>query len=89
MNTKNVTQTKFEQTPFEKESKEASKGFKVHLGVTVAVNGLLVSINMLTLPQFPWFLFPLVGMSIGVAAHYFGMRSQLKKLQTGKQIADL
>ena len=80
MNTQKITQTKIEQTPLELESKEARKGFKVHVGVTVAVSGLLVTINMLTVPQFPWFVFPLCGMSIGVMAHYFGLRSQSKKV---------
>jgi hypothetical protein len=75
MNTQKITQTKIEQTPLEMESKEARKGFKVHVGVTVAVSGLLVTINMLTVPQFPWFVFPLCGMSIGVIAHYFGLNS--------------
>jgi hypothetical protein len=75
MNTQKITQTKIEQTPLEMESKEARKGFKVHVGVIVAVSGLLVTINMLTVPQFPWFVFPLCGMSIGVIAHYFGLNS--------------
>ena len=80
MNNQKITQTKIEQTPLVQESKEASKGFKIHLGVTVAVSGLLVTINMLTVPQFPWFLFPTCGMSVGVIVHYFGMRSFGKKV---------
>ena len=80
MNTQKITQTKIEQTPLEMESKEARKGFKVHVGVTVAVSGLLVSINILTVPQFPWFVFPTCGMSIGVIAHYFGVRLFRKKV---------
>ena len=79
MNTQKITQTKIEQTPIEQETKEANKGFKIHVGVTVAVSSLLVTINMLTVPQFPWFAFPTIGMSIGVIAHYFGMRSVRKK----------
>jgi len=79
MNTQKITQTKIEQTLIEQESKEASKGFKIHAGVTVAVSSLLVAINMLTVPQFPWFVFPTCGMSIGVVIHYFGMRALSKK----------
>ena len=79
MNTQKITQTKIEQTPLEQESKEASKGFKIHAGVTVAVSSLLVAINMLTVPQFPWFVFPTCGMSIGVIIHYLGIRSLTQK----------
>jgi hypothetical protein len=80
MNTQKITQTKIEQTPLEQQSKEAAKGFKIHLGVTVAVSSLLVTINMLTVPQFPWFVFPTVGMSIGVIIHYLVIRSFRKKI---------
>ncbi len=80
MNTQKITQTKIETSSLEQESKEARKGFKVHVGVTVAVSGLLVVINTLTVPQFPWFLFPTCGMSVGVIIHYFGMRSLSKKI---------
>jgi hypothetical protein len=80
MNTQKITQTKNQTSSLEQESKEASKGFKVHVGVTVAVSGLLVVINMLTVPQFPWFLFPTCGMSVGVIIHYFGIRSLSKKV---------
>jgi hypothetical protein len=72
-------QTKIEQIPLEQESKEAKRGFKIHLGVTVAVSSLLVTINMLTVPQFPWFLFPTCGMSVGVIIHYLGTRAISKK----------
>jgi hypothetical protein len=81
MNTQKITQTKIEQTPLDQQSKESSKGFKIHLGVTLAVSSLLVSINMLTLPQFPWFMFPTFGMSIGVIVHYLGIRSLSKKVE--------
>jgi hypothetical protein len=80
MNTQKITQTKIEQTSLEQETKEASKGFKVHAGVTMAVSSLLVAINMLTVPQFPWFVFPTVGMSIGIVIHYLGIRSFRKKV---------
>lgn len=81
MNTQKITQTKIKQTPIEQESIEADKGFKIHFGVTVAVSSLLFAINMLTVPQFPWFFFPTCGMSIGVAIHYAGLRSLSKKVR--------
>jgi hypothetical protein len=89
MNTQEITQTKIEINSLEQEVIEAIKGFKVHAGVTVAVSGLLVAINILTVPQFPWFLFPACGMSIGVIVHYLGIRSLSKKVQTERQITGL
>jgi glucose uptake protein GlcU len=82
MNTQKITQTKIEQTPVQKEVYEMKKGVRIHLAVTVGVSGLLATINMLTVPQFPWFIFPTVGMSVGVIIHYLGVRSQRKKIQS-------
>lgn len=49
-------------------------GFRVHLAVYIAVQVLLVVTWYLTTfsggDGFPWFLFPLVGWGIGLAAHY-------------------
>ncbi len=49
-------------------------GFRVHLAVYVAVQAMLVVTWYLTSGRsgdgFPWFLFPLLGWGIGLAAHY-------------------
>jgi hypothetical protein len=47
------------------------RGFWIHAIVALFVITLLAVINMLTLAEFPWFLFPLAGMSLGVAVHYY------------------
>jgi hypothetical protein len=44
--------------------------FRVHLGVYLAVQALLVVTWALTSAAFPWFVFPLLGWGIGLAAHY-------------------
>ena len=44
--------------------------FRDHLLIYVAINTVLIAINMLTVPQFWWFLFPLVFWGIGVAFHW-------------------
>jgi hypothetical protein len=80
MNTQKINQTEIEQAPLEKQVYEAKKGFRIHLAVTVAVSGILATINMLTVPQFPWFIFPTIGMSAGAIIHYFGIRSNTKKI---------
>jgi uncharacterized protein YlaN (UPF0358 family) len=78
MENKKITQTKNQQTQIE--LKEAKKGFKINLSAYTVVNTILVTINMLTLPQFPWFLFPLCGWGFGLSMHYiFGVRLPSKK----------
>jgi hypothetical protein len=45
------------------------RAFYVHLAVYVAVQVMLVGIWALTGAGFPWFLFPLLGWGVGLAAH--------------------
>jgi hypothetical protein len=51
-------------------------GFRVHLGVYLAVNALLFATWALTSGwtddgiSFPWFLFPLLGWGVGLVAHF-------------------
>ena len=62
--------------------KKATNGFKVHAIVYGCVNACLIGINTLTVPQFPWFLFPLLGWGAGLASHYyFGVRRYPKELE--------
>jgi hypothetical protein len=45
-------------------------GFKVHATISVLVIALLIIINVVFVSQFLWFIFPLIGMSIALAAHF-------------------
>jgi 2TM domain len=54
-----------------KSMEEERKGLLVHSIVTVIVCILLLSINLIFTPEFLWFVFPWIGMSLGVAFHYF------------------
>ena len=52
-------------------------GFSIHATVYGAVNVGLLLLNLLTSPGYLWFLWPLVGWGIGLAAHglaVFGAR---------------
>lgn len=59
----------------QREIDEPRLGFRIHLSVYVGVQILLLVTWALTsnfddgMP-FPWFLFPLLGWGIGLAAHY-------------------
>lgn len=48
---------------------EAKIGFYIHLTVYVGVNILLIIINLLTSPQYFWFIWPLIGWGIGLFFH--------------------
>jgi hypothetical protein len=52
-------------------NQEEIKGFRIHAGVTVFVLAILIVVNLLVVPEFLWFLFPLLGMSVGLAVHYY------------------
>ena len=49
----------------------AKKGFYIHLTTYVIVMSFLFFINLMTSPNFWWFLFPLAGWAMGIAGHYF------------------
>jgi hypothetical protein len=46
-------------------------GFRLHLIIYVAVNVLLLVVNLLTSPDKLWFYWPLLGWGIGLAGHAF------------------
>jgi len=52
---------------------EAKFGFYIHLAVYIAVNILLVIINISTSPQSLWFQWPLIGWGIGLSFHALGV----------------
>lgn len=55
-------------------AKEGKISFFINFTAYVIVNSLLLAINLLLVPQFPWFVFPLVGWGIGLTFHYtFGV----------------
>ncbi len=84
MQTQKITQNK---TKIEYEAQEAKKGFKINLTAYAVVNSMLVTINMLTIPSFPWFLFPLCGWGFGVSMHYiFGVRRLGKEAKAQNQL---
>jgi hypothetical protein len=58
------------------------KGFRIHATVFIAVQVLLVVVWALQW-QFggtahPWFLYPLLGWGVGLAAHYAAIRDSFK-----------
>ncbi len=86
MNNQKISQTKIEQTPLEKQAYEAKKGFKINITAYAVVNSMLVAINMLTIPHYPWFLYPLSIWGFGVTIHYIlGVRRLDNKVKAKAQ----
>lgn len=54
--------------------------FRSHLVSNVATSAFLFVLNMITSPGFPWFLFPVGGMAIGLFTHYPSFKSKEKTL---------
>ncbi|HEX7165570.1 MAG TPA: 2TM domain-containing protein [Acidimicrobiales bacterium] len=53
---------------------ESRRGFTVHLVITLIVWAILIAVNVFVASEFPWSIFPVVGMTIGLLAHwYFGV----------------
>ena len=55
------------------ERAEALVGFAIHLAGYLAVNVVLLVINLLTSPGVPWAIWPLLGWGVGVASHGAGV----------------
>ncbi len=49
---------------------DAVRSFLVHLAAYVVVNIVLVIVNLVYTPGKIWFIYPILGWGIGLAAHY-------------------
>lgn len=63
------------------------KAFAIHAAAFVGANALLfviwVVVALFGGAWFPWFVFPLAGWGIGLAAHYFAVRDTWQIRETG------
>lgn len=70
-----LTVTEYEAAEKDLEAEGSRRGLAIHAAITIAVSAALIIVNVLAAPQFPWSPFPVVGMGIGLLAHYlFGVR---------------
>jgi len=58
----------------ERSERGQRKGFRIHATAFVAVQLLLVVVWALTGTGYPWFLYPLLGWGVGLAAHFAAVR---------------
>jgi hypothetical protein len=55
--------------------RDEKRGFRSHLTVYMCVIPILTTVNLVFVPQFFWFFFPLLGWGLGLTVHYvFGCR---------------
>ena len=53
---------------------QSRRGFMIHLYITLVVWAVLIAVNVFIASEFPWAIFPITGMTIGLLAHwYFGV----------------
>jgi hypothetical protein len=57
------------------------QGFLIHFAVYVAVNALLVVINLVTTPGKYWFYWPLLGWGLGIVGHAFAVLRHWARLR--------
>lgn len=69
-----ITLEQYEQAERELALREAGTGLRVHAMVTLAVWAVLVPINVFVAPAFPWVVFVVLGMGVGLFFHWFGYR---------------
>jgi hypothetical protein len=64
-----------------REVEHERRGFRVHRMVYMVVIPMLMIVNLVFVPQFLWFFFPLAGWGFGLAMHYlFGVRRLEQRL---------
>lgn len=66
-----VTVEAYEKAEREIELRGARIGMVVHTVVTVLVCAILVPINIIVAPEFPWSVFVVLGMGFGLAVHWW------------------
>lgn len=67
---------------------EGRRGLLIHAWVTVLVVAGLVAINVFVASEFPWSIFPAIGMTIGVLFHFYGIRHIREDLTARQDIIE-
>jgi len=82
MRSSNVTLERYKEVYRDMMIRREKKAFTIHSIAYVISNSILIAINLLFVPQFLWFAFPLVGWSSGLAIHYYlGVRTAPRRME--------
>jgi hypothetical protein len=72
----------YQQAEREVSVTQARIGLAVHAAVTVLVCVIVIVINVFAAPEFPWSVFPVAGMVLGLFLHWwFGYRHLEEMIQ--------
>ncbi|HSK36351.1 MAG TPA: 2TM domain-containing protein [Actinomycetota bacterium] len=70
-----ITVEDYKQADRQLERQEARRGFTIRAIIYALVMTGLIILNLTVATEFPWALFPLIGLGIGMTMHYlFGLR---------------
>ena len=65
------------------------KALTIHSMTYATCNSLLIAINLLFVSQFLWFVFPLVGLGVGLVIHYYlGVRTASRRIRRDEMKAE-
>jgi hypothetical protein len=67
----NATLERYKEAYRDTITRRERKAFTIHASAYVIGTSILVAINLLFVPQFLWFVFPLAGWGSGLATHYY------------------
>ena len=67
----NVTLERYQNAYRDMIIRRERKAFTIHTIAYTIGNSILIAINLIFVPQFLWFAFPLVGWSTGLMIHYY------------------
>lgn len=85
----NVTLERYKEAYRDAIIRRERKAFTIHALTYAIGNSILISINLLFVPQFLWFVFPLVGWSSGLAIHYYlGVHTALRRIEKDEMVAE-
>jgi hypothetical protein len=85
----NVTLERYKEAFRDTIIRRERKTFTIHALTYVIGNSILIAINLLFVPQFLWFVFPLVGWSSGLAIHlHLGVHPALRRIEKDEMVAE-
>jgi ABC-type iron transport system FetAB permease component len=77
-----ISLTDYQRAEREVSISQARIGIWAHAAVTVLVCAAVIVINVFAAPEFPWSVFPVAGMAIGLFLHWwFGYRHLEEMIQ--------
>jgi uncharacterized membrane protein len=80
-----ITLEQYETAERELSLREALTGLRVHAVVILLVWAVVIPINIILVPEFPWSVFVVAGTAIGLFFHWFGYRHARQDIRRRQQ----